>query len=84
MTTTPSNDGSRSASPPHLQGQTTAAEVARQCDLTVSEVEGWIDEAQRSMDNGFKARPKDIREQHESERRETRRHWARPICRSMR
>ena len=54
-----------------FKGKTTAAEVARQYDLTVSEVEGWIDEAQRSMENGFKARPKDIREQYESELRET-------------
>ncbi|WP_311950859.1 DUF1153 domain-containing protein [Halomonas piscis] len=38
-----------------FKGKTTTAEVARQYDLTVSEVEGWIDEAQRSMENGFKA-----------------------------
>ncbi|KFF49836.1 transposase [Gammaproteobacteria bacterium MFB021] len=54
-----------------FKGKTTAAEVARQYDLTVSEVEGWIDDAQRSMENGFRARPKDIREQYESELRET-------------
>lgn len=54
-----------------FKGKTTAAEVARQYDLTVSEVEGWIDEAQRNMENGFRARPKDIREQYESELRET-------------
>ncbi|MBF7051763.1 DUF1153 domain-containing protein [Halomonas sp. KAO] len=54
-----------------FKGKTTAAELARQHDLTVSEVEGWIDEAQRSMENGFKARPKDIRDQYESELRET-------------
>ncbi|GEN26265.1 hypothetical protein HCU01_42140 [Halomonas cupida] len=45
-----------------FKGKITAAEVARQYDLTVSEVEGWIDEAQRSMENGFKARRKGIRE----------------------
>ena len=54
-----------------FKGKTTVAEVARQHDLTVSEVEGWIEEAQRSMENGFRARPKDIREQYESELRET-------------
>ncbi|MCA0976736.1 DUF1153 domain-containing protein, partial [Halomonas denitrificans] len=32
-----------------FKGKTTAAEVARQYDLTVSEIEGWVDEAQRSM-----------------------------------
>lgn len=31
-----------------FKGKTTAAEVARQYDLTVSEVEGWIDE-ERNM-----------------------------------
>ncbi|MBN8414481.1 DUF1153 domain-containing protein [Halomonas sp. DP8Y7-1] len=54
-----------------FKGKTTAAEVARQYDLTVSEIEGWVDEAQRSMENGFRARPKDVREQYESELRET-------------
>ncbi|GAB3338736.1 transposase [Chromohalobacter beijerinckii] len=55
-----------------VKGKITVAEVARQHDLTVSEVEGWIEEAQRNMENGFRARPKDIREQYESELRETR------------
>ena len=54
-----------------FKGKTTAAEAARQYDLTVSEVEGWIDDAQRCMENGFMARPKDIREQYESELQET-------------
>ncbi|MCO7214900.1 DUF1153 domain-containing protein [Halomonas sp. OfavH-34-E] len=54
-----------------FKGKTTAAEVARQYDLIVSELGGWIDEAPRSMENGFKAGPKDIREQYESELRET-------------
>ncbi len=52
--------------------KTTVAEVARQYDLTVSEVQGWIEEAQRNMENGFGARPKAIREQYESESRESR------------
>lgn len=34
-----------------FKGKTTVAEAARQHDLTVSEVEGCIDEAQRSMEN---------------------------------
>lgn len=32
------------------KGKTTAAKVARQYDLTVSEIDGWIDEVQRSME----------------------------------
>lgn len=54
-----------------FKGKTTAAELARQYDLTISEIEGWVDEVQRSMENGFRARPKDVREQYESELRET-------------
>jgi hypothetical protein len=45
--------------------------MARENDLTVSEIEGWIEEAQRNMENGFRTRPKDLREQYESELRET-------------
>lgn len=40
-----------------FNGKTTAVEVARLHDLTVAEVEGWIEEAQRSVENGFRARP---------------------------
>ena len=54
-----------------FKGKTTVAEVARQHDLNVPEFEGWIDKAQRSMESGFRPRPKDIREQCESELRET-------------
>ncbi|WP_407650248.1 DUF1153 domain-containing protein [Halomonas eurihalina] len=41
-----------------FKGKTTAVEVARQYDLTVSEVEGWIDEAQRSMETGSRPAPR--------------------------
>ncbi|WP_136254432.1 DUF1153 domain-containing protein [Onishia niordana] len=54
-----------------FKGKTTLAEVARQHDLIVSEVESWVDDAKRSMESGFKARPKDIREHYEPELRET-------------
>ncbi|MFC0311408.1 transposase [Chromohalobacter canadensis] len=55
----------------NLKDKVTVAEVVRQHDLTVFEVEDWIDEAQRNMENGGKARPKDIREQYESDLPET-------------
>ena len=48
-----------------LKGKTTIAEVSRQHDLTPSEVERWIDEGVSGMENGFRARPRDIREQYE-------------------
>ncbi|MEM9601415.1 MAG: transposase [Pseudomonadota bacterium] len=48
-----------------LKGKTTVAEVSRQHDLTPSEVEGWVDEGVSGMENGFRSRPRDIREQYE-------------------
>ena len=55
-----------------FKGKTTPVEVARQHDLTVAEVERWVEEAERSMENGFRTRPKDVREQYEKELQETR------------
>lgn len=52
-----------------FQGKATTAEWARQYDLTVSDVEGWIDEAPHRMGNRLHGFPRDIRE---SERRVTR------------
>ncbi|WP_218921671.1 hypothetical protein [Chromohalobacter japonicus] len=41
-----------------LKDKITVAEVARQHDLTVFEVEGWIGEAQRNMENGARPAPR--------------------------
>ena len=46
--------------------------VDRQHDLTVAEVERWVEAAERSMENGFRTRPKGVREQYEKELQETR------------
>jgi len=48
-----------------LKGKTTVAEIARQHDLTPSEIERWVDEGISGMENNFRARPRDIREQYE-------------------
>ena len=48
-----------------LKGKTTVAEVARQHDLTPGEVERWIEEGVSGMENSFRARPRDLREQYE-------------------
>ena len=55
-----------------FKGKTTPVEVARQHDLTVAEVERWVEEAERNMENGFRTRPRDVREQYEKELQETR------------
>ena len=48
-----------------LKGKTTVAEVSRQHDLTPGEVEHWVEEGIRGMENNFRARPRDIREEYE-------------------
>lgn len=48
-----------------LKGKTSIAEVARQYDRTVGEIERWIEEGVSGMENSFRARPRAIREQYE-------------------
>ncbi len=45
-----------------IQGKTTVAEASRVHDLSPSEIEGWIDDAKRGMENALRANPLDIRE----------------------
>lgn len=40
-------------------------EASRSFDLTPSEIEGWVEDAQRGMENSLRANPLDIREQYE-------------------
>lgn len=48
-----------------LQGKTTVAEASRSCDLSPSEVEQWVEDAKRGMENALRANPLDVREQYE-------------------
>lgn len=48
-----------------IQGKTTVSETSRQYDLSPSEVEQWVDDAKRGMENALRANPLDIREQYE-------------------
>ena len=48
-----------------IQGKTTIAEASRQFDLTPSEIEGWVEDGKRGMENALKARPEDVREQYQ-------------------
>ncbi len=43
-----------------FQGKTTVAEASRQYDLTPAQIEEWMEEARRGMENQLRARPKDI------------------------
>lgn len=48
-----------------IQGKTTVSETSRQYDLSPSEIEQWVDDAKRGMENALRANPLDIREQYE-------------------
>lgn len=48
-----------------LKGKTTVAEVGRQHDLPPAGIERWLDEGISGMENSFRARPRDLREQYE-------------------
>ena len=45
-----------------IQGKTTVAEASRAYDLSPSEIEGWVDDAKRGMENALRANPLEIRE----------------------
>ena len=53
-----------------IQGKTTVAEVSRAYDLAPSEVESWVDDAKKGMENALKANPLDVRQQYEKPLRE--------------
>jgi transposase-like protein len=48
-----------------IQGKTTVAEASRSFDLQPSEVEEWVDEAKRGMENALRTKPLQIKEQYE-------------------
>ena len=53
-----------------IQDKSTVAEASRAFDLAPSEIETWVDEAKRGMENALRAKPMDIREQYEKQLKE--------------
>ena len=53
-----------------IQGKTTVSEASRAYDLMPSEIEGWVDEGKRGMENALRAKPEDVREQYERQLRD--------------
>lgn len=41
------------------------AEASRQFDIPPSEIENWVDEGKRGLENALRAKPEDVREQYE-------------------
>ena len=48
-----------------LQGKTSLAEASRAYDLTPSEIEGWVEDGRKGIENALKANQQDVREQYE-------------------
>ena len=48
-----------------IQGKTAVAEASRSFDIPPSEIEGWVEEGKRGMENALRARPLEIKEQYE-------------------
>ena len=46
-----------------IQGKMTVAEASRAYDLSPSEVENWVDDGKRGMENALRANPLDLKEQ---------------------
>src|SRR5574344_704383 len=53
-----------------IQGKTTVSEASRAYDLMPSEIENWVDEGKRGMENALRAKPEDVREQYERQLRQ--------------
>ena len=48
-----------------MKGKVTLAEASREHDLTPSEIEDWIEDAQKGMENGLRAKPKELHGQYQ-------------------
>ena len=50
-----------------IQGKTTVSEASRAHDLPPSEIEVWVEDGKRGMENALRANPQDVREQYEKQ-----------------
>lgn len=50
-----------------IQGKTTVSESSRTFDLSPSDIENWVDEAKRGMENALKAKPSEVKELYEKQ-----------------
>lgn len=53
-----------------IQGKTTVAEASRTYDMPPSEIEEWLDEGRKGLENASRAKPLDIKEQYERQIKE--------------
>ena len=55
-----------------IQGRITISEASRAFDLNPFEVEQWVDEGKRGMENALRTKPLEVKEQYEKQLRELR------------
>ena len=53
-----------------IQGKTTVAEASRTYDMAPSEIEEWVDEGRKGLENALRAKPLDVKEQYERQIKE--------------
>lgn len=53
-----------------IKGKTTPAEIARQHDVTVGDVEKWVETFTEAGEEALRSNPRERDEQHEAERRD--------------
>ena len=53
-----------------IQGKTTVAEASRSFDITPSEIEEWVEEGKRRMENALRTKPLEVREEYERQLKE--------------
>jgi len=49
-----------------IQGKTSVSEASRSFDLPPSEIEQWVEEGKRGMENALRAKPLDVKELQEA------------------
>ena len=50
-----------------IQGKTIISEASRTYDLAPSEIESWVDDAKKGMENALKTNPLDVRQEYEKQ-----------------
>ncbi len=53
-----------------IQGKATVAEASRAYDLPPSEIEAWVEDGKKGMENALRSNPQDIKEQYERQLKE--------------
>ena len=53
-----------------IQGKTTMAEASRSFDLPPSDIEEWVDDVKKGMENALRAKPLEVKEQYERQLKE--------------